>query len=1087
MKIKILLLAIGTLWSCQVIAQSEPNVADYTKPIEIIPPSPNANSLGKYGGIDLSLATGSVSKSIPLYDCNTNNLKVPISLFYSTNGFKVDEIPGRVGVGWSLNAGGVITRTVFGSIDELSQRVSVPSDFPARTDALISFMEDLYVSNETGQTDAQPDLFSFNFNGYVGRFILDNNLNPIQLSHSNLKIERDFSSADWNFKITDGEGIQYFFGGADASEQTKKTVTGTACGKTISKFAKTAWYLKKIIHPKGDLITFSYSYLGMTYSIGTQQSIYKRASNLARLQCSMQDPVLNNTNCQTILQTDGVLLQGINCSNGISVNFSYIDRNDGNDKLINSIEVRDINTQRVFKSFLLNYTNSLATVFKNTYSLGDSKLNYKPFLVNLSERDENNLTSKTHLFSYNDIGALPPRLSYAQDHFGFFNGKNNSTLIPAPTTLSWKDKLLGATADRAMDPEFSKKGLLSLIKYPTGGKDSIIYEGNMVYGEETIYPQQSTISATAFNPNLRGTVTTYSTVIDIAFSQEVSFNVACVSSSTTGGDPLHDVSQITLIDQSNSNAIVYTKTLKPGEYFNEVLNLDAGHSYIIKCSASGEKVSGSAAIYYMNGNITTQKKNIYIGGVRVAKVISSDPITNSSITKKYFYSQLNSPGISSGYSTNYTPIYEKFLTVYVPCPALIDASKLNEWDFYSMYSNTVNNIYVNQSSPLTYNSVIESLGENFENGGIEHLYTVASDLPAYQLVGKDKIFNGPPTSYSWRNAREFYQQIFKKQGNNYIPVKKIFTHFKEDERINADFKAYIVNKKYNLALRNNPPTDLEVDAYDLFTYSNHVKWVYIDSVKTQNFDNNGINYTENLKVDEYANPNHALITKTISNTSDLKSEALVYYYPQDVNLSGDEESARLQLIDKHILSPVLKTKAYKNSNLFQSVSISYHTFPNGLTLPRNYSLSVYSNPEEPRVQFDNYDKTGNLLQQSVVNGSKTSYLWSYNGQHPIAEIKNADYATIESVLGGATAVSNFAAINPTDAEVNAFINLLKNSPLLKDAQITSYTYKPLIGITSQTDAKGMTTTYEYDAFQRLKTVKDQNGNILKQTDYHYKN
>jgi YD repeat-containing protein len=42
-------------------------------------------------------------------------------------------------------------------------------------------------------------------------------------------------------------------------------------------------------------------------------------------------------------------------------------------------------------------------------------------------------------------------------------------------------------------------------------------------------------------------------------------------------------------------------------------------------------------------------------------------------------------------------------------------------------------------------------------------------------------------------------------------------------------------------------------------------------------------------------------------------------------------------------------------------------------------------------------------------------------------------------------------------------------------------------MTSSTDAKGMTTYYEYDAFQRLKTIKDQNGNILKQTDYHYKN
>lgn len=55
-----------------------------------------------------------------------------------------------------------------------------------------------------------------------------------------------------------------------------------------------------------------------------------------------------------------------------------------------------------------------------------------------------------------------------------------------------------------------------------------------------------------------------------------------------------------------------------------------------------------------------------------------------------------------------------------------------------------------------------------------------------------------------------------------------------------------------------------------------------------------------------------------------------------------------------------------------------------------------------------------------------------------------------------------------------------------NSEITTYTYKPLIGLTSTTDPKGMTTYYEYDSFQRLKYIKDQNGNILKSYDYHYK-
>lgn len=54
-----------------------------------------------------------------------------------------------------------------------------------------------------------------------------------------------------------------------------------------------------------------------------------------------------------------------------------------------------------------------------------------------------------------------------------------------------------------------------------------------------------------------------------------------------------------------------------------------------------------------------------------------------------------------------------------------------------------------------------------------------------------------------------------------------------------------------------------------------------------------------------------------------------------------------------------------------------------------------------------------------------------------------------------------------------------------DAQMTSYTYLPLVGMTSSTDNKNMTTNYEYDGFQRLLNVKDQNGRILKNYDYNY--
>jgi hypothetical protein len=53
------------------------------------------------------------------------------------------------------------------------------------------------------------------------------------------------------------------------------------------------------------------------------------------------------------------------------------------------------------------------------------------------------------------------------------------------------------------------------------------------------------------------------------------------------------------------------------------------------------------------------------------------------------------------------------------------------------------------------------------------------------------------------------------------------------------------------------------------------------------------------------------------------------------------------------------------------------------------------------------------------------------------------------------------------------------------AQMSTYTYRPLIGITSQCDANNKISYYEYDSFNRLILVRDQDNNILKKVCYNY--
>src|SRR5882672_5416406 len=86
--------------SKELSAQSaDPNVSNYTQTVDILPPSPNAASLGKFGGLNTNLSSGMINTGIPVYEYKSANITVPISLRYSSNGTRIDEISGRVGTG----------------------------------------------------------------------------------------------------------------------------------------------------------------------------------------------------------------------------------------------------------------------------------------------------------------------------------------------------------------------------------------------------------------------------------------------------------------------------------------------------------------------------------------------------------------------------------------------------------------------------------------------------------------------------------------------------------------------------------------------------------------------------------------------------------------------------------------------------------------------------------------------------------------------------------------------------------------------------------------------------------------------------
>jgi hypothetical protein len=89
---------------------------------------------------------------------------VPVSLSYHAS-LKVDDVASWIGAGWSLNAGGVITRSVRGRPDEganghWTQRDRIDNSTTPLTQAYLR-----QVSN--GMIDTEPDTYYYNVNGLV--------------------------------------------------------------------------------------------------------------------------------------------------------------------------------------------------------------------------------------------------------------------------------------------------------------------------------------------------------------------------------------------------------------------------------------------------------------------------------------------------------------------------------------------------------------------------------------------------------------------------------------------------------------------------------------------------------------------------------------------------------------------------------------------------------------------------------------------------------------------------------------------------------------------------------------------------------
>ncbi len=629
--------------------------------------SPNAAALGKYGDYPVGYHTGVPQINIPIYNVKEGSLSLPISLSYHASGLKVMEPASWVGAGWNLNAGGAIIRSVVGQPDDRAYlgRTThghfshygynsynfVQPGGGSGSPTCYSYPEESIALVDDGQfrngfKDGEPDLFFFNFGSYSGKFYFRDDRTAVIVPEADFKIEPIINTYAniLGFTITTTDGTKYSFGqnqvadgNIDAIEKTSPLVP--VYGMTYGS-ATSSWYLNKITSSDNK------SYINLIYQ-ADNYSYYTFGTN-SDYQYSLPD---NSNKFYTLVKNfmDGVRLSSINFSTGKVLFLEGAVRTDlgdfqtpvmddnvnTNSKSLGAIKITD--NQNACRNFAFNYgyfednitpLPAALSGISSTAIVTDTK---RLKLVSVQEQNCNNAKNNPpYTFDYT-TGAnsfVPRRLSFAQDHWGYNNGKsNNASLLPTYSVNSFE---VHEGADReSFWPEMSY-GSLNKITYPTGGNTQFLFEPNSIWTNYTYYNHSlkttSSIGPAVGNPNLQQinlttTANRYKIVLDYYTSS---------SGNSTGATSIFGLT----VNKSNPhNEIVFLPGAGP-------------HQYELSQNSYMSSSTGDYATAKIYEEIPSNfQDNKVIGGLRIKSITNNDNLTLISSVSNYNY---NSGAQSSG-------------------------------------------------------------------------------------------------------------------------------------------------------------------------------------------------------------------------------------------------------------------------------------------------------------------------------------------------------------------------------------------------------------------------------------------------------
>lgn len=1038
---------------------------------DILYVTPTTSSFHKMNFLPSNLYTGKIDVNIPIYDIKDGDIHIPISLSYDASGVKIDHEASSVGLGWNLNAGGSVIRTVKDIEDhKLTTGITTEtgvSDYDEAgypilrpTGAYItskgfwreySEMKNMYdpkvygykgyETSEYCHEDSSPDQFivaapslktTFIINGKHNNSLyipseLNQDGNIIDpLSHSYINLNKDLNGYV-GFKYinaTDSWGVIWDW----------ELLTNNKIFRDYGKIS--------IKNPKG------IQYIFDSYDISETMPILENDMDDPSCNYACKRKILGTLQKQySIKKSAWHLDEMVDLATNKKVKFSYTTQKS------KKIRIKDTNWEEMLLS---------GNVLKNTENItcqcrGEYFTTYR-----LSDSSQSSAT------------------------------RYKNPVSQKLKSIEWDGGIVKFEYNLTRKDVEDDKALTDIIILDSSNKEIKRYQLTYKYFYST--PYDSTPEANRLVLNRIIEKSTNDSFVRYSFDYDESHPLPKVYSEAQdylGFFNNRDTKKKVPTMYFSANKGEYS--IIPFQLDESYVKINEGYSLLPNTySLLGllKKITfptgGSIDFTYENHIYNLLGKDIVAGGARIKRQVIDD---GQGIKRILDYSYTTETGESSGRINN-LPRFGSFSTV-----------DFEQWSTYAkrlylfLFTQNMAEIELTHGAFVGYSRIIE---KEKGNGYKKYEYTNSEKYPNTREVILnpsfcDKLLQNnslyPASSHINNDIQrgKLLTETTYDENNNMLVQKK----YKYDHKL---FNKKLFKSKY-LIYRGN------------MTEMPGMKQTSSDHINIQSEINVERNLKSSIETLEYAAQgiisNKILYSydikypfikevKNLFNTTEINS--VKFYYPNDL---GNYTDNRLKLTSSILSSinrvnnPIVE-ETFKNSTKVSSSIAIFENNKNGLIHPYQHISKIGLSNFEDITTFENYDTYGNPLHIRSNDVEEVIHLWSYKGQYSIGEIRNATYTEVSDAVKKVFGVSSIQALSsqaiPNEAK-------LMDGSLQKElphAMITTYTYKPLVGITSITEPSSRTIYYQYDKYQRLRETYYYENNertkkrTIKQYEYNFK-